>query len=102
MKVFHCVQNVFVGATDMSAATMTWVMTNVMKNPRVMEKAQKEVRDLIGNKRFVDEDDLQKLPYVKAILKETFRLNPPGPIIPRETTKSCIIDEYDIPAKKLV
>ncbi|KAH9757630.1 cytochrome P450 83B1 [Citrus sinensis] len=94
--------NVFVGATDTSAATMTWAMTNVMKNPRVMEKAQKEVRDLIGNKGFVDEDDLQKLPYIKAILKETFRLNPPGPIIPRETTKSCMIDGYEIPAKTLV
>ncbi|ESR47727.1 hypothetical protein CICLE_v100040061mg, partial [Citrus x clementina] len=101
MKVFRCVQNVFVGATDTSAATMTWAMTNVMKNPRVMEKAQKEVRDLIGNKGFVDEDDLQKLPYIKAILKETFRLNPPGPIIPRETTKSCMIDGYEIPAKTL-
>ncbi|KAH9757628.1 cytochrome P450 71B37 [Citrus sinensis] len=94
--------NVFVGATDTSAATMTWAMTNVMKNPRVMEKAQKEVKDLIGNKGFVDEDDLQKLPYIKAILKETFRLNPLGPIIPRETTKSCMIDGYEIPAKTLV
>ncbi|KDO83770.1 hypothetical protein CISIN_1g046490mg [Citrus sinensis] len=102
MKVFRCVQNVFVGATDTSAATMTWAMTNVMKNPRVMEKAQKEVKDLIGNKGFVDEDDLQKLPYIKAILKETFRLNPLGPIIPRETTKSCMIDGYEIPAKTLV
>ncbi|GAY39771.1 hypothetical protein CUMW_046990 [Citrus unshiu] len=96
------IDNVFVGATDTSAATMTWAMTNVMKNPRVMEKAQKEVKDLIGNKGFVDEDDLQKLPYIKAILKETFRLNPLGPIIPRETTKSCMIDGYEIPAKTLV
>ncbi|KDO50377.1 hypothetical protein CISIN_1g010151mg [Citrus sinensis] len=94
--------NVFVGATDTSAALMTWAMTNVVKNPRVMEKAQKEVRDLIGDKGFVDEDDLEKLPYIKAILKETFRLYPPVPIIPRETTKSCVIDGYQVPAKTLV
>ncbi|KAL9447981.1 hypothetical protein AB3S75_015455 [Citrus x aurantiifolia] len=94
--------NVFVGATGTSAAAMTWAMTNVVKNPRVMEKAQKEVRDLIGDKGFVDEDDLEKLPYIKAILKETFRLYPPVPIIPRETTKSCVIDSYQVPAKTLV
>ncbi|RVW70428.1 Cytochrome P450 83B1 [Vitis vinifera] len=83
--------NIFLAGTDTSAATLVWAMTMLMKNPRTMTKAQEELRNLIGKKGFVDEDDLQKLPYLKAIVKETMRLHPASPLlVPRETLeKRC-------------
>ncbi|KAL5780648.1 hypothetical protein ACOSQ2_011385 [Xanthoceras sorbifolium] len=78
-------------------------MTYLMKYPREMIKVQEEVRNLIGGKGFVDEDDVQKLPYLKAIIKETMRLQPVAPLLlPRETTEKCILDGYEIPSKTLV
>jgi len=74
-----------------------------MKNPKAMRKAQEEVRNLFGNKGFVHEDDVQQLPYLKAVVKETMRLQPTAPLlIPRETTKECSVGGYEIPAKTLV
>ena len=74
---------------------MVWTMTALMKNPRVMKKAQKEVRTLVGEKCFVDEDDIQKLTYMKALVKESMRLYPAAPLlIPRETLQKCNIDGY--------
>jgi cytochrome P450 len=74
-----------------------------MKNPKAMRKAQEEVRNLFGNKGFVHEDDVQQLPYLKAVVKETMRLQPTAPLlIPRETTKECCVGGYEIPAKTLV
>jgi cytochrome P450 len=74
-----------------------------MKNPKAMRKAQEEVRNLFGNKGFVHEDDVQQLPYLKAVVKETMRLQPPAPLLlPRETTKQCYVGGYEIPAKTLV
>jgi cytochrome P450 len=68
-----------------------------------MRKAQEEVRNLFGNKGFVHEDDVQQLPYLKAVVKETMRLQPTAPLlIPRETTKECCVGGYEIPAKTLV
>ncbi|KAH7567162.1 hypothetical protein JRO89_XS07G0025500 [Xanthoceras sorbifolium] len=58
--------NVFVAGTDKSAASVIWAMAYLMKYPRVIIKVQEEVRNLIGGKGFVDEDDVQKLPYLKA------------------------------------
>ena len=82
---------------------MNWAMTFLMKNPKAMRKAQEEVRNLFGNKGFVDEDDVQQLPYLKAVVKETMRLQPTAPLlIPRETTKECCVGGYEIPAKTLV
>ncbi|XVF82309.1 hypothetical protein PTKIN_Ptkin16aG0036000 [Pterospermum kingtungense] len=52
-----------------------------MKNPRCMKKVQEEVRNFIGNKGFVDEDDIQGLSYLKAVIKETFRLQLIAPLL---------------------
>ncbi|KAJ4838388.1 hypothetical protein Tsubulata_020538 [Turnera subulata] len=92
--------NVYVPGTDTSAATVTWAMSFLMKNPLTMEKAQREVRSLVGNKGFVNEDDLEQLPYLKAVIKEAMRLQPPVPLLlPREATRQCKVGGYQIPAK---
>ena len=72
-----------------------------MRNPATMKKAQEEVRSVAKNKGFVDEDDLETLQYLKAVLKETFRLQPPVPLIPRSTAEECVVDGYKIEAKTL-
>ncbi|KAJ9674865.1 hypothetical protein PVL29_024042 [Vitis rotundifolia] len=95
--------DIFIAGTDTSAATVVWAMTELMKNPIVMKKAQEELRNLIGKKGFVDEDDLQKLSYLKALVKETMRLYPAAPLlVPRETLEKCVIDGYEIAPKTLV
>uniref|UniRef100_A0A2C9VWD1 Cytochrome P450 n=2 Tax=Manihot esculenta TaxID=3983 RepID=A0A2C9VWD1_MANES len=95
--------NVFVGGTDTRAATVVWAMTLLMKNPMAMKKAQEEVRKLVGRKDFVEEADCQQLPYLKAVIKETMRLQPTAPLlVPRESTEDCVLDGYDIAAKTVV
>ncbi|XP_065864579.1 cytochrome P450 83B1-like [Euphorbia lathyris] len=95
--------NVFVAGTDTSAAVVIWVMTFLMKNPAAMKRAQEEVRDVAGKKGFVDEDDVQQLLYLKAVIKETMRLQPPAPLLlPRELSENCKLDGYDIAAKTIV
>ncbi|KAK2660679.1 hypothetical protein Ddye_007212 [Dipteronia dyeriana] len=69
--------NVFVGSTETVAATVIWTMTSLMKNPRTMKKAQEEIRYSIREKGFVNEDDVQRLPYLKAVVKETLILHHP-------------------------
>ncbi|CAL5383492.1 unnamed protein product [Camellia sinensis] len=95
--------NIFFGGTDTSAATLVWAMTALMQNTKAMKRVQEEVRNLVGEKGSVDEDDLQNLPYLKAVVKETMRLHPAVPLlVPRETTQTCKIDGYEIPPKTLV
>ena len=78
-------------------------MTALIKNPRVMKKVQEEIRSVGGNKDFIDEEDIQKLPYFKAVIKETLRLHLPAPLLaPRETNEKCLINGFEIPAKTLV
>lgn len=50
-------------------------------------------------KGIVDEDDLQKLPYLKAVVKEAIFI--PTPSAPRNFQR-CVIDGYEIQPKTLL
>lgn len=53
-------------------------------------------------KRKVEESDVHNLPYLQAIVKETLRLHPPIPMIPRKFNEDCNVRGYTIPAKTLL
>ena len=61
-----------------------------------MEKAKAEVRWVFEGKRNIDETDIEKLDYLKLVVKETTRLHPPGALIPRESKEKCELNGYMI------
>uniref|UniRef100_N1QVT8 4-hydroxyphenylacetaldehyde oxime monooxygenase n=1 Tax=Aegilops tauschii TaxID=37682 RepID=N1QVT8_AEGTA len=91
----------FIGGTTTSSVTLLWAMSELIKNPAVMKKAQAEIRSLVRVKqRLVQVDDLCKLNYLKMVVKETLRLHPPAPLlVPRETIDHVKVLGYDIPSK---
>ncbi|CAH2045411.1 unnamed protein product [Thlaspi arvense] len=84
---------------------MIWAMAELVRNPRVMKKVQDEIQTCIGikQKERIVEEDLDKLHYVKLVVKETLRLHPAAPLLlPRETMSQIKIQGYDIPPKTLL
>ncbi|RVW70395.1 Cytochrome P450 83B1 [Vitis vinifera] len=96
------ITDILIGGTDTIAAILVWAMTALMKDPIVMKKAQEEIRNIGGKKGFRDEDDIEKLPYLKALTKETMKLHPPIPLIPRATLENCSVNGCEVPPKTLV
>ncbi|KAH6770425.1 hypothetical protein C2S52_015228 [Perilla frutescens var. hirtella] len=95
--------DIFIAAMDTSSAAIVWTMTAMIKVPNVMHKVQSEIRNLVGRKGKVDEDDLAKLPYLKAVINEAMRLYPPAPLlVPRETIERCNLEGYQIQPKTVV
>lgn len=89
--------NVLNGAIDTSATTMAWAMSEIIKNPRIMQKLQNEIRRCVGRKPRVDESDITKMTYLKMVVKETLRLHSPPPfLITRECVSQCQIGGYDV------
>ncbi|XP_021286163.1 cytochrome P450 71A1-like [Herrania umbratica] len=95
--------DMFAAGTDTTFITLDWGMTELIMNPKVLERAQAEVRKVVGERRVVLESDLPQLDYMKAVIKEIFRLHPPAPVlVPRESTEAIRINGFDIPDKTRV
>lgn len=82
--------NVFTAGVDTSSVTMVWAMAELIRRPAMLRKAQEEVRSVVGGDRErVHPDDVPKLRYLKAVVKETLRLHPAAPLLlPRETMRT--------------
>ncbi|KAL2225908.1 UNVERIFIED_CONTAM: cytochrome [Sesamum indicum] len=91
--------DLFVGGTDTSAITIEWTLAELINHPKILQKAVQEIDSVVGKNRVVEESDIPNLPYLQAIVKESLRIHPSGPIIVRESTEDCTISGYHIPAK---
>ncbi|XP_024029892.1 cytochrome P450 71D9 isoform X2 [Morus notabilis] len=101
--VEEAIKDVFSAGSETSATAVDWAMVEMIKNPKVMKKAQNEVRQVFSRKGSVDETVLSEMKYLKCIVKETLRLHPPAPLlVPRECREKCEINGYEIPAKTQV
>ncbi|CAN1245188.1 Cytochrome P450 736A117, partial [Linum grandiflorum] len=75
------VLDMFAAGMDTTSTALEWTMTEILKNPRVMNKLQ----------------------YEKAVLKESLRLHLPFPLLtPRESSRDVRVLGYDVPAKTRV
>lgn len=52
----------------------------MVRNPRVLKKAQAEIDVVVGNDRLPSLSDRNDLPYIGAILKESLRFYPVLPM----------------------
>ncbi|GAV57418.1 p450 domain-containing protein [Cephalotus follicularis] len=66
--------------TDTAALLTEWIMAELMLHPQVQAKLQDELHRAVENRNVTDAY-VAKLPYLKAVVKETLRLHPPGPLL---------------------
>jgi 2-hydroxyisoflavanone synthase len=92
----------FSAGTDSTAVATDWALSELINNPRVLKKAREEVDSVVGKDRLVDESDIQNLPYIRSIVKETFRMHPPLPVVKRKCVQECELNGYVIPEGALV
>jgi cytochrome P450 len=73
-------------------------MVELLRNPSSMAKAHEELAQVIGSRRSIEESDIDELLYLQAVVKETFRLHPPAPLLlPRQAQANVKIAGYMVP-----
>ncbi|KAG6419559.1 hypothetical protein SASPL_121781 [Salvia splendens] len=94
--------DVFVAGTDTSAGTIDWTMTELLRHPQVMAKAQAEVRQALKGNSTEQNDIVRNLKYLKLVIKEALRLHPPIPMLYRASKEEHMMNGYTIPAGEKV
>jgi cytochrome P450 len=96
-------KDLIIGATDTTANTLEWAVSELLKNPKILAKAMEELNHIIGPERLATESDLPRLPYLEALLKETMRVHPPAPMLaPHVAREDTSVDGYDVLAGTVV
>ncbi|XP_047056025.1 cytochrome P450 71A1-like [Lolium rigidum] len=105
IEIKAIILDMFAAGTDTTSTAMEWAIAELIAHPHSMRKLQDELRAVVGDadQHVVTEDHLDKLRYLKAVVKETLRLHPPIPLlVPREPPNDAEILGYHIPARTRV
>ncbi|EYU24238.1 hypothetical protein MIMGU_mgv1a022580mg, partial [Erythranthe guttata] len=72
-------------------------------HPTVMKKLQDEIRHIMQEKQHITDEDIRKMQYLKAVIKETFRYHPTiATFLHKSREYVNLIGCYDIPPKTMV
>nr|ACN40196.1 unknown [Picea sitchensis] len=98
-NIKSAVYDILSAGSDTSSTSIEWAMSEVLRNPPVLKKIQEELERVVGMGRMVHESDLPRLVYLQAVVKETLRLHPPGPLLlPHISIETCNVLGYKIPS----
>ncbi|KAH9328167.1 hypothetical protein KI387_000275, partial [Taxus chinensis] len=90
--------DLFAAGSETTSTTIEWAMAEIIRNPKIMERVKEELDKIVGRERIAQENDIDNLPYLHAVVKETFRMHPAAPLlIHHKAQSSCEIDGYVIP-----
>lgn len=94
----------FLGGTATTFTLLEWTMTELMRHPECMKKLKDDIysASTTTEKLYVSEEEVEKMKYLKAVIKEVLRLHPPVPIILRGLCEDVKLKGYDISEGTLV
>uniref|UniRef100_A0A8C5LS84 unspecific monooxygenase n=1 Tax=Leptobrachium leishanense TaxID=445787 RepID=A0A8C5LS84_9ANUR len=83
---------------DTTAAALNWSLFLLGSHPEAQKKVHEELDETFGQSdRPVTMDDLKKLRYLEAVIKEALRIYPSVPFFARTITEDCTIRGFKVP-----
>ncbi|KAH9049792.1 cytochrome P450 [Lactarius deliciosus] len=70
----------YAAGADTTSASLAWWMLAMVTYPEVQKRAQAELDAVVGREHTPTFADFQHLPYIRAMVKETLRWRPVGPL----------------------
>nr|ANY58179.1 putative CYP719 [synthetic construct] len=73
---------------DSTASTTVWALTFLVREQKIQEKLFEEIKKVTGGRSSVRVEEVSKMAYLQAVMKETMRMKPIAPMaIPHKTSK---------------
>ncbi|CAN0901307.1 Cytochrome P450 CYP73A100 [Linum grandiflorum] len=101
-NVLYIVENINVAAIETTLWSMEWAIAELVNHPEVQKKIRDEISNVLkGNP--VTESNLNELPYLHAVVKETLRMHTPIPLlVPHMNLEEAQLGGYTIPRESKV
>nr|WOJ51797.1 cytochrome P450 family 782 subfamily C polypeptide 1 [Phlegmariurus tetrastichus] len=97
-EIMGVMTDMLLGGLDTTVRAIEWAIAEMVANPHTLLKAQLELDNVVGKHRLFEESDIEKLPYLQAVVKEALRLHPPVPITnPHLNEAPATLAGYNLP-----
>lgn len=90
--MYYLVKFTFQGH-DTTAETMCYALYELSRHSKVQEKLFQELISMIGENGEVTNETLKAMTYLQAVINETLRLHPVGPIIEKQLASDVEISK---------
>ncbi|KAL5473718.1 hypothetical protein EMCRGX_G028252 [Ephydatia muelleri] len=83
---------------DTTANTLSFAIILIHQHSEVLDRLLSEIADVLGDRKEVTADDLDKLKYTEQVIQEVLRMYPPAASISKELPKGgMVMSGYQIP-----
>ncbi|GMI69157.1 cytochrome p450 79a2 [Hibiscus trionum] len=92
------INEIMIASVDNPSNVVEWALAEMLNKPETFQKAINELDNVVGKDRLVQEYDFPQLNYIKACLREAFRLHPVSPFnVPHKSVTDTTVAGYFIP-----
>ncbi|XP_050876834.1 isoleucine N-monooxygenase 1 [Lathyrus oleraceus] len=92
------VTELILAVVDNPSNIVEWTLAEMINRPELIQKATKELDEIVGKNRLVQEYDIPKLNFVKACARESLRLHPTMAFnVPHVSMNDTVVGSYFIP-----
>lgn len=100
-QVRNEVLNLFAAGYEVTAHTLAFTLYLIAQHPAVEVRLVDEIRQTLGS-RPITLADLEQLPYLDQVLKESMRLLPVTAVVSRQTLAPVTLGDTTLPKNRLV
>ncbi|XP_071100115.1 probable cytochrome P450 12a5, mitochondrial [Haliotis cracherodii] len=96
-EVMTVVTEFFFGGVDTTSHMLGFILYNLCKNPDSMGRLREEIDAILTDGRPPTDEDVSRMPYLKAVFKESLRILPVAPGNGRSSTRDLVLSGFRIP-----
>lgn len=86
---------------ESSGTGLAWALYELARHPDIQERTHEEVERVLSG-RVPTVADVERLPYTRMVVDETFRLHPPIWLFPRDSVQDDDLAGWHIPARSTI
>ncbi|XP_015232479.1 PREDICTED: sterol 26-hydroxylase, mitochondrial-like [Cyprinodon variegatus] len=98
--VYASITELLLAGVDTTSNTLTWALYQLSRNPEIQDRLHEEVSTLVPADQIPTAAEVTRMPFLRAVIKETLRMYPVVPMNSRIITEKPIsIGGYQFPKK---
>ncbi|XP_064419948.1 sterol 26-hydroxylase, mitochondrial-like isoform X2 [Latimeria chalumnae] len=101
-EIYSSVTELLLAGVDTTSNTLSWALYHLARSPEVQNTLYQEIVSVVPGEQVPTAQDVDKMPFLKAVIKEVLRMYPVLPSVACELDTDIILQDYFIPRQQMI